>query len=338
MCGCGANHDLGSLKAEISRRAVLVGALAAGAGAVLAGAAGPGAGPALAQRDPVLDGVIDLHVHADPDVDARSIDDAGAAAAYAQAGARAVLLKNHYLVTADRAYIARNVSPGIEVFGGVTLNKQVGGMNAAAVQMMARIKGRYGKVVWFPTRDSENNLRRFPRNDAAVRVVDEGGELLPETREVLKVIAGENLAVFTGHLSPAEALTVFREAKALGITKMMATHALADPNRFTIDQMKEAASLGALIEHVYLASLAGPTALSPGQRDFVNVPIEQFAESIRAVGAENCVLSTDLGQAENVIHPIGFKAFIMELMQAGISQPEVDLMARANPARLLDLA
>lgn len=337
MCGCEPDRDSGLLKAEISRRAVLVGALAAGAGAALAGV-GSSARPVLAQPDPVLDGVIDLHVHADPDVDARSIDDAGAAAAYAQAGARGVLLKNHYLVTADRAYIARNVSPGIEVFGGITLNKQVGGMNAAAVQMMARIKGRYGKVVWMPTRDSENNLQRFPRNDAAVRVVDEAGALLPETREVLKVIAGENLAVFTGHLSPAEALAVFREAQAMGVTKMMATHALADPNRFTVDQMKEAASLGALIEHVYLASLAGPTALSPGQRDFVNVPISQFADSIRAGGAENSVLSTDLGQAENVIHPIGFKTFIMELMQAGITQQEIDLMARVNPARMLDLA
>src|SRR5205823_9786907 len=125
MCECGASHTPELLKAQISRRAVLVGALATGVGAVLASGAEPGATPALAQPDPVLDGVIDLHVHADPDVDARSIDDADAAAAYAQAGARGVLLKNHYLVTADRAYIARTTSPGIEVFGGIVLNKQV---------------------------------------------------------------------------------------------------------------------------------------------------------------------------------------------------------------------
>src|SRR5439155_25765238 len=96
MCECGATHSPELLKAQISRRAALVGALATGVGAVLAGAAGPGATPALAQPDPLVDGVIDLHVHADPDVDARSIDDAGAAAAYAQVGARGALAKHPY--------------------------------------------------------------------------------------------------------------------------------------------------------------------------------------------------------------------------------------------------
>ena len=59
--------------------------------------------------------------------------------------------------------------------------------------------------------------------------------------------------------------------------------------------------------------------------------------AIKAVGARNCVLSTDLGQAENPIHPMGFKVFIQELMAAAITTDEIDLMARKNPARLLDL-
>lgn len=326
------------LEAELSRRAVLVGALAAGAGAALTSFGEPRAAAAQVRHDPVLDGVVDLHVHADPDVDARSVDDNQAVGKFAEVGARAVLLKNHYVPTSDRAYLTRTIIPGIEVFGGITLNKQVGGLNPAAITSMARMKGRYGKVVWFPTRDSENNLARFPRNDAPVRVVDESGEPLPETRECLKVIAGENLALFTGHLSPGEALTLFREARALGVTKMMATHAMSDPNRFTIEQMQEAAGLGAMIEHCYLGALAGPSALSPGQRDFANVSILAFVEAIQAVGAESCVLSTDLGQAENPIHPMGFKVFVMELMRAGLSRDEIDLMARRNPGRMVDLA
>lgn len=337
MCGCGAGHDGTLLEAEISRRAVLVGALAVGAGAALGGLSGPREVAAQVARDPVLDGVIDLHVHADPDVDARSIDDNGAAARYAEAGARAILLKNHYVPTSDRAYLTRTMVRGIEVFGGITLNKQVGGLNASAIVTMARMKGRYGKAVWFPTRDAVNNLDRFPRNDAPVRVVDEGGELLPEARECLNVIAGENLAVFTGHLSATESLAVFREARATGVTRMMATHAMADPCRFTIEQMQEAASLGAMIEHVFLATMAGPSALSPGQREFTNVAVAEYAEAVRAVGAENVILSTDLGQAENPIHPMGFKVFIMELMRAGITRGEIDLMTRLNPARMLDL-
>jgi len=334
---CGAERHTPLFEAELSRRAVLVGAVGTGVSA-LAGAA-VGALPVMAQagRDPVLDGVIDLHVHADPDVDARSLDDTQVTAKYAEVGARAVLLKNHYVTTSDRAYLARQAVGGIEVFGGITLNKQVGGLNPAAIRTMAQIKGRFGKVVWFPTRDAEQHLDRFPRDDAPVRVVDDGGDLLAEARECLRVIAGENLALFTGHLSASDALTLLREARALGVKKMMVTHALTDPARFSIDQMQAAVALGAVIEHVYLGTLAGPTALSPGQRDFVNIPLSDYVDAITAVGARNCVLSTDLGQAENPIHPMGLKVFITQLLTAGIAREDIDLMVRKNPARLLDL-
>jgi hypothetical protein len=287
--------------------------------------------------DPLLDGAIDLHVHSDPDVDARSLDDIQVAAKYAEAGARALLLKNQYVATSDRAYVTRGAVRDIEVFGGIVLNKQVGGLNADAIQAMAQMKGRYGKAVWFPSRDAQQQLERFPRADAAVAIVDGGGELLPEARECLRVIVGENLALFTGHLSAADSLTLLREARSMGAQKLMVTHGLADPARFTIEQLQEAITHGALIEHNYLATLAGPSALSPGQRPFTNVPVSEYASAIRVLGAQNCVLSSDLGQAENPIHPMGLKTFIAQLMAAGVTRDEIDLMVRRNPARLLDL-
>jgi hypothetical protein len=333
---CGVDHHPSLLKLGVSRRTAILGAVATGSGAL---AATLGSTPALAQvgRDPILDGVIDVHVHTDPDVDARSIDDTQVAAKYGEVGARAILLKNHYVATSDRAYLARANVPGIEVFGGIALNKQVGGLNAAAIRSMAEMKGRYGKVVWFPTRDAQQQLDRFPRNDTPVSVVDEGGELTPDARACLEVIAGESLALFTGHLSAAEALTLVREARAMGVTKMMITHAIADPARFTIEQLRAAVALGAMIEHVYLGTLAGANALSPGQRVFRNVPIAEYVAAINAVGASNCVLSSDLGQAENPIHPMGLKVFITQLTAAGVTREDIDLMVRRNPAQLLDL-
>ena len=329
---CDRVRDRGALEAEISRRAVLVGAVAAGAGSVLAGLGRPeevAAGVRL-QADPLLTGAIDLHVHSAPDVDARVADDQEVAAAYAEAGARAILLKNHYLVTSDRAYLARLAAPTLEVFGGIVLNKQVGGLNPAAIEAMARIKGNYGKVVWFPTRDAENHLRVDPRNDTPVRVVDDGGQLLSEARECLNVIAGENLALFSAHISTGEVMTLFGAAKEAGVTKMMVTHAMAPWPNMTVDQMQAVASLGALIELVALFNL--PTAPLSATRS----PAE-YAAAIQAVGAQHFVLSTDLGQAVNPIHPLGFKTFLMELMQAGITSEEIEVMTRANPARMLDL-
>lgn len=327
--GC---HSSRLIETEITRRAVLVGALAAGAGAALASLVGPREAAAQVRADPVLEGVIDLHVHSDPDIRVRqrSLDDFETVSKFNEVGARAVLLKNHFMPTADRAYLARKVVPGIEVFGGVCLNKAVGGLNPDAIRAMSQVKGGYGKMVWFPTFDAEEQLRRFPRNEAFVRTTDEGGELLPEARACLAVCAEENLAVSTGHIAPHEALAVFREARSLGIKKLLVTHALSDPARFTVEQMQEVINAGGMIEHVFLSTLAtsGPDP----------VPIARYVEAIKAVGAEHAVLSTDLGQAENPIHPLGLKVFIMELMKAGVTQAEIDLMTRVNPARLLDLA
>lgn len=84
-------------------------------------------------------------------------------------------------------------------------------------------------------------------------------------------------------------------------------------------------------------TLQGPNSLVPGLRGWTNVPIPAYPDAIREVGAEHFVLSSDLGQAENPIHPMDYKVFVMELMQAGVTADEIDLMARKNPARLLGL-
>jgi hypothetical protein len=339
---CGIGRGGKALESEISRRAVLVGAAAAAGGVALAGLASPRVADADVAVDPLLSGVVDFHVHSDPersDFFARSLNDFEVAHKFAEVGARAVVLKNHYLITSDRAWLAREIVPNIQLFGGVALNLPVGGLNPAAIVTMARMKGGYGKVVWFPTFDGETHLKRFPRPDATpVPVVDADGELLPAARDCLKVIVDENLVLCSGHLSVAETLTLFRAARDLGVTRMLVTHALTDPARFSVSQMQEVVSLGGLMEHVYAGVLQGPNSLVPGLRAWTNIPIATYVDAIRQVGGQNFVLSTDLGQAENPIHPMGYKVFIMELMQAGISADEIDVMARRNPAGLLGLS
>src|SRR5258708_10153844 len=70
-------------------------------------------------------------------------------------GMRDIVLNNHYEPTASLAYIGRKEVPGIEVFGGISLDLTVGGVNPAAVEWMTKVKGGYGRVVWMPTFDSE---------------------------------------------------------------------------------------------------------------------------------------------------------------------------------------
>ncbi len=117
----------------------------------------------LAAAQP-LNGVIDIHVHSDPDSVPRSIDAIDLARLAKSRGMRALVLKNHYEPTASLAYVVRKEVPGIEIFGGIDLNRTVGGINPAAVERMTMVKGGWGRFVWMPTFDAENQVRYSKEN------------------------------------------------------------------------------------------------------------------------------------------------------------------------------
>jgi hypothetical protein len=266
-----------------------------------------------------LQGVIDLHCHSDPDVVPRSIDALDLARLAREQGLRGILLKNHHEPTVSLAYLARKAVPGLEIFGGIVLNRAVGGINPAAVERMARVKGGWGRVVWLPTFDAENHVRAFKESRPAVAVARDG-RLLPEVLDVLDLVARHKLLLATGHLSPAETMLLIAAARKRGIDRIVVTHALLNPVNMTVGQAREAAALGAVIEFVYQPDV-----------------LDQCAAAIRDIGADHCGVSSDLGQAGRPLHPEGLRAFLDGLRKHGISQPELDMMAKRNPARLLGL-
>jgi len=272
-----------------------------------------------------LDGVIDIHAHSGPDSTPRSIDAVDLAKLAKQRGMRGLVLKNHYESTAALAYVVRKEVPGIEVFGGIDLNRSVGGINPAAVERMVLMKGGFGRVVWMPTFDSENQVRFSKENRPFVSVAKDG-QLLPEVKQVIALVAKHQLTLETGHSSAEEGLLILREGRKQGVRHMVVTHAMASPVRMTIPQMREAAKQGAYIEFVYSA-LLGPNGLK----------IEDYVQAIRAVGPASCILSSDLGQPANPVHPDGLAIFFQELLKQGLSQADIDLMSKTNPARALGL-
>src|SRR3954453_7816970 len=100
----------------------------------------------------------------------RSIDAIALARLAKERGMRGLVLKNHYESTASLAYVVRQVVPGIEIFGGIDLNRSVGGVNPAAIELMVMVKGRFGRVVWLPTFDAENQVRFSKENRPFVAV------------------------------------------------------------------------------------------------------------------------------------------------------------------------
>ena len=145
-----------------------------------------------------LAGAIDIHVHGYPDDRPRSIDAIDVAQLARTRGMRAIVLKNHYESTAGLAYLVRKVVPNIEVFGGIDLNLTVGGINPAAVAHMTRVSGGWGRVVWMSTFDAENQVRYSKEHRPFVSVA-RNGDLLPEVKQVIALIAKHGLVLATGH-------------------------------------------------------------------------------------------------------------------------------------------
>src|SRR5262249_60059280 len=98
-------------------------------------------------------GAYDLHVHIEPDLAARRIDDLALARRFGELGLAGFVLKSHYVPTAERAAVVRAAVPGVDALGAIVLNNGVGGLNAQAVEIAARGGAR---IVWLPTVDAEN--------------------------------------------------------------------------------------------------------------------------------------------------------------------------------------
>jgi predicted metal-dependent TIM-barrel fold hydrolase len=117
---------------------------------------------------------------------------------------------------------------------------------------------------------------------------------------------------------------LIREAKRVGVEHIVVTHATGRFVGMNTEQMKEAARLGAMLEFVWER---------PGSSG-----VAAAVKAIREVGVASCILSSDLGQAANPLHTVGLAAFFEDLKKQGLTQVEIDRMAKVNPAALLGLA
>jgi hypothetical protein len=307
--------------------------------AVLVSLLGLGAtGSAQVDDASSLAGIIDLHAHVAPETRLlnynRSVDAIEAARIARTAGMRGLVFKEHHTETASWAYLVSQVVPGIELFGGIVLNRTVGGINPVAVEAMALTRGSRGRVVYMPTVDAEY---RNPGSPTAVRV-SRNGTLLPEVRQVLEVMAKHDLGLSTGHCSPEESLLLIRAAREAGVNRIYVQHPNHSGMVMSMATMKEAVRLGALIEIVLSAE--GLTGGGPAAVDTQNPVLDfgpQKIADIRELRPENIVLTSDLGQPGRVSHAEAFRIALGVLARAGFSQAEIDTMTRHNPARFLGL-
>ena len=276
----------------------------------------------MSETENLLQGVIDIHIHTNPDIRTRRLSDLQLATEARRVGARAIVIKSHLVTTMDRASIAREAVPGIDVFGGIVLNAQVGGLNAVAVDTAIKMGA---KLVWLPTSFSSNERRRQGKNDGVETVAD--GKCVPALIPILKLLAQSDVALATGHLTPAETLIVVEEARKQGVAKIVVNHPEWATVDMSIDDQKRLAQFDVYFERCYARNVGGKY-----DKNF-----ERNLRAMEALGFESTIVATDGGQVENPLWSDALAEYIGYLLNAGVPKSTVDLMTKQNPARVLGL-
>jgi hypothetical protein len=288
-----------------------------------------------------LRGAYDLQVHVAPDVIERRIDDVDLAKEFLSRGLSGFVLKSHYFPTAERAKVVCRAVPGIAAYGAVTLNHSVGGLNPVAVELA----GRSGcKIVWMPTVDAANETAgrvdgpstklpfwaEIQRELAGMgiappplSVVNASGAVTDVARRCVELIAKHDMILATGHLGRAEIFALVKAAREMGARKVLVTHAEFPSQNLSAVEQNELADMGAYIEHCF-------TTMHTDK-----APWEAVIASIRKVGPERCVLSTDLGQTINPPVAEGFAMFAQRMLDAEFKVGEIRRMTVENPRALL---
>jgi len=288
-----------------------------------------------------IEGGYDLQVHVAPDVIARRIDDLDLAKEFLARKLKGFVLKSHYAPTYERAKVVTKASPGITAYGAITLNHSVGGLNPVALE----IAGRSGnKIVWMPTVDAENETAgrtdgptdklpfwaKIQRELSAtgiapppLTVIDADGKVNAAARRCLELIGKHDMILATGHLSKKEIRALVKTAREMGLKRVLVTHAEFPSQNMSADEQLEVANMGAMIEHCFTTMYTN------------KAPWDAYFDSVRRVGPERVVLSTDLGQTINPPVAEGFAMFAQRMLDAGFSKADVRRMCVTNPTALI---
>jgi len=289
----------------------------------------------------LVQGAYDLHVHIEPDVFPRRIDDLTLARRFRDVGLAGFALKSHYTSTAERARVVSALSPEVHVVGALTLNWAVGGMNALAVEIAAREGAR---IVWMPTVDSpaetagrtepkegdkvpqwarlQHELRMLGLSVDAVHVTDADGQVLAETRDVLRAIARHGLILATGHLGRDDAFAVVDAALEEGVSDIVVTHPEFPCQNFSIEEQQALAARGCILERCLTTPFSGKTTW------------EHVFDGVRAVGVERSLFSSDCGNPDYPPVEDGLALWADKLLEAGFDEDEIREMTVTQSRRL----
>ena len=288
----------------------------------------------------LLQGAIDPHVHSGPSIAPRGVDHLELLEAYSAAGVAAVVTKDHDYSGVMTAALITKHHPELrtKILSSIVLNNVVGGFNPYAVEHTAAMGG---KVVWMPTLAAENHLRwektsnwvhpastQKMRPAVGIPVLDNNRAVRDDVKEVLDVIARNDMVLASGHLHVSETWLVFEEARRRGVTRLVLTHP-EDIVDASMNDVKGMAAMGAFVEHSLCMFVEGSK--------FKTCSAEDLRQHIDAAGVDQTVLCSDLGQTGTISPLEGLRRGIRLCIDLGYDDMQIRKMVSSNAARMLGL-
>ncbi len=288
----------------------------------------------------LLKGAIDPHVHSGPSIAPRAIDHLDLLKEASAAGLAAIVTKDHDYSGVMTAELIRKHHPELKtkLLSSIVLNNVVGGFNPYAVEHTAAMGG---KIVWMPTLAAENHLRwektsnwvhpastQKMRPATGIPVLNADKSVRDDVKEVLDIIARNDMVLASGHLHVSETWLIFEEAKRRGVEKLVLTHP-EDIVDASLNDVRGIAAMGAYVEHSLCMFVEGSK--------FKTCDGEDLRKHIDAAGVERTILCSDLGQTGTIGPLEGLRRGIRLCIDLGYEDADIRQMVSSNAARVLGL-
>ena len=279
--------------------------------------------------DRLMQGAIDVHIHGGPDAwSPRHFNDIELAMQACEAGMGAIVIKCHTAPSARSTQLAQwavdrwandRSKQSIRIIGGIVLNYNVGGLNAEAVEMTARLGGKF---IWTPNLDSSHQ-HKLTGKPGGIEVITKNDKVVPELMEIFEIIAKYDLVLSLCHHSSKERFIMIDSAKERGVKRIEIVHPFYCITKMSIEQMKMAAQKGVYLGH-YCHTFHKP--------DF---SWEETIQAIHEIGADHFVLGTDAGTWKLPPPLTSYRTFVGMLVEKGIPEVDVEKMAKLNAQKLI---
>ena len=278
-----------------------------------------------------LDGVVDYHMH----VGFGRLDPIAQMKLASRAGMRGVNFKISQFPSVELArttnratneWAEREGLRPAEAFGALVLGPLVGGINLRLVRRIIAIGGR---TIWLPVLESAQHLEHalgYSRDEARRlgTYILNGGRLIPEVVELVKIVADADVALSVGHLGPEESAAVAEEMQKIGFKKGFCDHPFDPPLALSEQNIYDLANAGLHLNWTWFE-------LS----QFVGIDPRAMAQVTRKVGVDKIMLSTDACIPAFPDSVEGMRMMIETFSTLGFTDEELRKMHSLNACRLL---